>query len=163
MSCLYKPTIGDVVIGIVTQKYPDQWKVNIRAANEAHLPTTAFVQATKQHYPPLTTGSIILVGVSSAHKDYDTMLTGMCHEDQKGWSSDETYLGELKDGFAFDVSIPFAEILLAPECLLLTELGMKEPFEVAVGANGRVWVRGSSIDRTVALANSIRNADNIEV
>eukprot|EP01055_Gregarina_sp_Pseudo9_P003047 Gregarina_sp_Pseudo_9__3046@NODE_3247_length_704_cov_16_282707_g2962_i0_p1_GENE_NODE_3247_length_704_cov_16_282707_g2962_i0NODE_3247_length_704_cov_16_282707_g2962_i0_p1_ORF_typecomplete_len166_score26_90KH_6/PF15985_5/2_3e08_NODE_3247_length_704_cov_16_282707_g2962_i066563 len=162
LQSFYKPVIGDIVVGIVTQKYTEQWKVNIRGPNEAHLPTTAFVHATKQHYPPLTVGSIVLVGVSSTHKDYDTMLTGMCAEDQKGWTTDETYLGELKGGLAFDVSLPFASVLLAEECLLLTELGMKDPYEIAVGANGRVWVKGLTNQKTVEIAKAIQRAERIQ-
>eukprot|EP01054_Gregarina_sp_Poly1_P003320 Gregarina_sp_Poly_1__3319@NODE_1955_length_3001_cov_133_145535_g1258_i0_p4_GENE_NODE_1955_length_3001_cov_133_145535_g1258_i0NODE_1955_length_3001_cov_133_145535_g1258_i0_p4_ORF_typecomplete_len177_score30_15KH_6/PF15985_5/2_3e08_NODE_1955_length_3001_cov_133_145535_g1258_i05821112 len=156
----YNPAIGDVVVGVVTQKYAEQWKVNIRAPNEAHLPTTAFVHATKQNFPGLTVGSIVLVGVSSAHKDYDTMLTGMCLEDQKGWSTEETYLGELKGGLAFDVPLPFAHVLLMKECLLLTEIGMQRPYEVAIGANGRVWVKAETRQRTIEIANVIQASEN---
>lgn len=34
-------------------------------------------------------------------------------------------------------------------------LGLKFPFEVAVGLNGRVWVKGRSNRETVAVVNAI--------
>ena len=49
--------------------------------------------------------------------------------------------------------------LLSPECVLLPSLGAQIPFEVAVGMNGRVWLRGRSVKETISLANAIECAE----
>lgn len=40
--------------------------------------------------------------------------------------------------------------LLAPECYLLQQLGQVIPFEIAVGHNGRVWIKAGTIRSEVA-------------
>jgi exosome complex component RRP40 len=44
---------------------------------------------------------------------------------------------------------------LSPDSLLLATLGKNIPFEIAVGMNGRVWVRARSVKETVCLANAV--------
>jgi len=44
---------------------------------------------------------------------------------------------------------------LSPDSLLLATLGKQIPFEIAVGMNGRVWVRARSVKETVCLANAV--------
>lgn len=84
--------------------------MNIKSHVDAHISITAFQNATKQHYPNLSVGSVILCGVSSAHPDYDTMLTCLAVEDAKGWTTGETYLGELSGGFYFDTTLAYADV-----------------------------------------------------
>lgn len=44
---------------------------------------------------------------------------------------------------------------------MLTALGKAIPFEIAVGANGRVWVLAGSAAQTVIVANAIANSEFI--
>jgi exosome complex component RRP40 len=41
-------------------------------------------------------------------------------------------------------------------------LGKHIPYEVAVGANGRVWVKSGSIKHTILLTNAIKNAEFLD-
>ena len=41
----------------------------------------------------------------------------------------------------------------------MKSLGNKFPFEVVIGLNGRVWVKGRTNKETVALANAIAAAE----
>jgi len=50
----------------------------------------------------------------------------------------------------------FARRLLAPKNPLLTQLGARFPFEVAVGMNGRVWVKAAQEDDEDQLVDVIR-------
>ena len=38
-------------------------------------------------------------------------------------------------------------------------LGKNIPFEVAVGMNGRIWIRGKTVRDTICLANAISVAE----
>ena len=58
-------------------------------------------------------------------------------------------------GFMFTVPLHLVRKLLSPDCCLLKDLGGSIPFEVAVGMNGRVWIRGRSVKDTICLANAI--------
>jgi len=49
--------------------------------------------------------------------------------------------------------------LLSPDSVLLKSLGKAVPFEVAVGMNGRIWLRGKSARDTITLANAIEAAE----
>ena len=49
--------------------------------------------------------------------------------------------------------------LLSPDSNLLPTLGQQIPFEIAVGMNGRVWVRARSVKETVCIANAVECAE----
>lgn len=40
-------------------------------------------------------------------------------------------------------------------------LGERLPYEVAVGVNGRVWLKGRSLEETLVLGNLIKNAQHM--
>ena len=51
-------------------------------------------------------------------------------------------MGVLEDGgYVFNVSLNTVRKLLSKECVLLHTLGKNIPFEIAVGMNGRIWIR----------------------
>ncbi len=49
--------------------------------------------------------------------------------------------------------------ILYPDCVLLKTLGNALPYEIAIGMNGRIWVKGRSIQETVAICNAISSAE----
>lgn len=49
--------------------------------------------------------------------------------------------------------------LLLPDCYILQELGNKVGFEIAVGLNGRVWIKGKTNRDTILVANAILNSE----
>lgn len=51
--------------------------------------------------------------------------------------------------------------LLSSECSLMKSLGERFPFEVAVGMNGTVWVKGRSLEETLVICNIIKTAEHI--
>ena len=58
-------------------------------------------------------------------------------------------------GFMFSVPLHLVRKLLAPDSDLLKALGGSTPFEIAVGMNGRVWVRARSVKETMLLAKAM--------
>ena len=57
-------------------------------------------------------------------------------------------------GFMFSVPLNLVRKLLSPDCNLLNKLGECAPFEIAVGVNGRVWLRARSVKETMLLAQA---------
>lgn len=51
--------------------------------------------------------------------------------------------------------------MLSSECSLLRLLGQRVPYETAIGLNGRIWVKGRSIDETLVICNIIKNGELI--
>lgn len=136
-------------------------QVDINGSREGHLSTVAFLNATRQYNPSLEIGSVVLCAVACSHPNYDIMLTCISTDDTKGWSTKETYLGELKEGHTFTVPVHYAEMLLGHNCALCDLIGEKVACEIVVGTNGRVHVNSASPALTVAIANVIEKAENV--
>ena len=64
-------------------------------------------------------------------------------------------------GFMFSVPLHLIRKLLAPDSSLLATLGGSKPFEVAVGMNGRVWVRARSVRETMILAQAMECSEHM--
>lgn len=79
-------------------------------------------------------------------------------------------LGELKGGMVFEVGRGFCGRLLAPggkakgkdddggegKVVVLEELGQRLAFEVAVGRNGKVWVKGEGVRETMLVGRALK-------
>ena len=44
---------------------------------------------------------------------------------------------------------------------VLNALGRRTPFEIAVGMNGRVWVKCADVTQTIVIANAIASSENL--
>ena len=62
-------------------------------------------------------------------------------------------------GFMFTVPLNLVRKLLSPDCNLLKKLGEFAPFEIAVGVNGRVWLRARSVKETMLLVQAVNSAE----
>lgn len=49
--------------------------------------------------------------------------------------------------------------MLSPKFILLKTLGKSLPYEIAVGMNGRIWLKGRSTSETIAIANAICSSE----
>eukprot|EP01006_Ploeotia_vitrea_P022049 TRINITY_DN54456_c0_g1_i2.p1 TRINITY_DN54456_c0_g1~~TRINITY_DN54456_c0_g1_i2.p1 ORF type:complete len:256 (+),score=24.87 TRINITY_DN54456_c0_g1_i2:27-794(+) len=158
----YTARLEDPVIGIVTQRVSDNgWTLDICAHQEAYLDALSFDGATGRTKPRLEVGDVVHCRVSQAHswKQPVVVCTGSTPEYRKDWVSGWGIFGELKDGYVFEVSIQLATRLIGQATILET-IGKKWPYEVAVGINGRVWVRAETAQRTILVMNAIKFADN---
>ena len=66
-------------------------------------------------------------------------------------------LGELSGGFLFSVPLHSVRKLLSPTSVLLKKLGETIKFEIAIGMNGRIWIRASNAKETIAICKLIFN------
>lgn len=50
--------------------------------------------------------------------------------------------------------------LLSPDCKLLENIGAKFKYEIAVGMNGRIWVKSPSISGTIFICNILSQVEH---
>lgn len=155
----YTPRVGDIVVGIVSSKGSEYYGVNIRSGTPARLAAVAgFEGATRRSKPQLSVGSVVLVRLLHISPLLGADVTCCTSNCSKLWTSSEKVLGELRDGIVIELPIPFALSLLCRESVVLQLLGSRIPFEIAVGFNGRVWIRAATNTLSMRAANCITAA-----
>ncbi|KAL8272492.1 hypothetical protein Esti_003615 [Eimeria stiedai] len=158
-NCRYTPRVGDLVVGVVTSKGSEYYAVNIRSSSPARLAAVAgFEGATRRNRPQLAVGSVLLLRLSHLSPLLGAEVTCCSSNCSKPWTSNEKVLGELRDGIIIELPIPFALSLLCRDSLILQFLGSRVPFELAVGFNGRLWIRASTNVLSMRVANCITAA-----
>ncbi|KAF8914870.1 hypothetical protein CPB85DRAFT_1375269 [Mucidula mucida] len=138
----YVPAPQESVIGIVTQKAGEGYRVDIGSAHFASLDGMAFEGASKRNRPNLKIGNM------------EPELE--CFDAQTRKSEG---FGELKGGFMVRCSLSMCRKLLDPNHFLLPLLGSQIPLEVAVGVNGRVWISSKELKHTIAISRCIEAVD----
>ncbi len=74
-------------------------------------------------------------------------------------------MGELKGGVVFDVSLGMARRLLMAKqrgeggVAVLEEMAGMVAFEVAVGRNGKVWVKSGGVKETLLVGRALQETD----
>lgn len=145
----YIPARGDLILGIVRAKAGDLYRVDIGATDTASISYLAFEAATKKNRPDLIPGDLIYARVLNASADIEPELVCVNSVGKSG------KLGVLTDGFFFKCSLNLGRMLLRENCPVLAALTRELPYEIAVGVNGRIWLKAHSLKETVALANAI--------
>jgi len=152
----YIASRGENVIGVVTAKAGDTFRVDIGTSEAASLSYLAFEGATKKNRPAVAVGDLVYAKLLVASRDMEPEL--VCVD---GYGK-RAGLGVLAGGgFLFTVPLHLVRRLLAPESGLLAALGASTPFEVAVGMNGRVWVRARSVRETICLAQAVECSEHM--
>jgi len=151
----YIPQQEDLVIGVVTERLGDSYKIDIGAPHAATLSVLAFEGATRKNRPFLTVGSSVYARVAVANKDMETEL--VCTSAANKGDG----FGELVGGYLFKCSLGLARGLLYETNPVLNALGKRIPYEIAVGMNGRVWIYSQSVTNTILISNAILNAEHL--
>ncbi|KAH8742174.1 hypothetical protein FG386_003501 [Cryptosporidium ryanae] len=176
----YIPKRGDVVVGTVTGKYGDYYRVSINCAYNAIISDMAFEGATKRNRPNILNGNHICCRVYYADAESGEIeLTCITPEEKRTWSNNENYLGVLKnnnrsnsnsshisdfnrertcirDGMTVSVPLSTTSILLADKCYLFELLSEYFPYEVCVGQNGVVWFSANSYKEMLLILSGIK-------
>ncbi|XP_053957782.1 exosome complex component RRP40 [Anastrepha ludens] len=150
----YVPARGEAVIGVVTAKAGDIFRIDIGAHEQASLSYLAFESATKKNRPDVNPGDVLYGRLIVASRDLEPELVCVNSAGKKG------KLGVLTDGFVMNCSLNLARLILRSDCPLLRALTKEMPFEIAVGLNGRIWLKAKSHRETIALGNAILAAEN---
>lgn len=145
----------DSVIGIVRERYPEGYRVDIGAGETANLPSLSFQGASKRNRPYLDVGALVYARVVFAHRDMEPELTCVEEGSSKSWVTGETLYGVLDGGQLVHTSLARCRHLLEPADTVLTKLGDELSFESVVGHNGRVWIKAASARDTVRIALAV--------
>nr|CAG8577886.1 185_t:CDS:2 [Entrophospora candida] len=149
----YVPAAGEFVLGIVTHKTSEFYRLDIGSAHQAILSNLAFENI----------GSLIYARVLLANKDMEPELG--CVNPDNGKADG---FGELKNGYLLKCSLRHCRRLLFKQSPILSLLEKKvpSPFEIAIGMNGRVWINGKdgddSIRNTIFIYNAIKKSENLD-
>ncbi|XP_077588678.1 exosome complex component RRP40 [Stigmatopora nigra] len=152
----YVAAKGETVIGIVTSRTGDLFKVDVGASELASLSYLAFEGATKRNRPNVQVGDLLFAQLLVANKDMEAELVCV---DSAGRANGMGVFGA--GGLLFRVSLGLVRRLLAPQSDIRAELEQLFPCEMVVGMNGRVWVKSSSNQRTLILANLLESCENM--
>ena len=154
----YVPALEDLVVGVIVGQTADVYTVDVGAAGLATLRCVeGFEGATKRNRPHLAVGAVVYARVVAAARDLDAELE--CMSIRKRADG----FGELVGGHVLRCSLGLARSLLDPRCAVLACLGELLPYEIAVGMNGRVWVKAGSPREMVLVANAILNSETLTV
>lgn len=152
----YVPALGDMVIGIVTDRLSEGWKIDIGTHTNASLSIYAFEGGNKKNRANLEPNSIVYCRVKLANKDVEPE----CECVNQNGKADG--FGPLVGGYLFRCSTGLARQCLNPESSVLNEVGKQIPFEIAVGINGYIWVRSTSSENTILIANAIIASEHLD-
>lgn len=150
----YIPIKDDIVVGIVSAKTSELYKVDIGAAELATLSNLAFTNATKKNRPDLKVGNVLAAKVKIATPYMESSIS--CVE-----YANSVILGQLENGFVITVSINYALYLKKNNSSLLYRLGQYVSYEIVIGANGKIWINSASICTTIAIGSTILNAEHL--
>ncbi|KAJ3039922.1 exosome non-catalytic core subunit rrp40 [Rhizophlyctis rosea] len=150
----YIPATNENILGIVTHRISEGYRVDIGAAQPATLDQFAFEGATKRNKPNLEVGTLVYAKVTVANKDMEPEIECLNQSTKKA----DGY-GEIKGGHLFRVSLAMARSLLDPSSPLLKLLSQSFPFEIAVGMNGRIWINAAQTIQVITAANILQKAD----
>lgn len=149
----YVPKKGDLVLGIVVKKAGESLKVDIGSSEFASLSMLAFEGATKKQKPDVQVGDVIYAKLLNAHKEMEPELVCV---DQYFKAK---RLGILPDdGFLFNVNLNFAYSLLNVENPILRTLGKRMPYEIAIGVNGKIWVKCKESKQVFSIIRTLEAA-----
>lgn len=148
----YIPAVGDFVIGTIVGAFSDSYKVALSNFSlNVSLSYMAFPNATKKNRPTLKIGDLVYARVLTASKELEAEVE--CMDSSTGQDSG---FGLLEDGICLDVPLSFCRKLLFDDHFpLLRSLSKFCKFEIAIGVNGKVWLKCDEIKNTLACYRSV--------
>lgn len=155
----YIPATGDFVIGTVTGTFGESYRVSLsNFSSNVSLNSMAFPNATKKNRPNLKVGSLIYARISHADPEIDVEIE--CLDPTTGKDGG---FGVLENGYVFEVSLAFARTLLFDQNFPLLNLLVKRcKFEIAIGLNGKIWVKTDDLRHSLAVSKSIENSQFVK-
>lgn len=148
----YIPSVGDYVIGIITQSFSDSYRVSIaNFSSPVSLSYSAFPNASKKNKPSLKIGDLCYARVCKAGRELEAEIE--CMDSSTGKDSG---FGLLDGGMLIQVTLAFArELLFNNEYPLLKIISQYTEFEIAIGLNGRIWIKTNDLKHAMACYRSI--------
>lgn len=135
----YIPKVNDYVIGIITGIFGDIYKIQLQDfSSPVQLSMYSFPNATKKNRPNLKIGQAVYARISKSIPEIETELE--CIDPNTGKEGGFGLLDE--SGYIFDINLNFArELLFNKNSIFLEKLSTKCTFEIAIGINGKIWLK----------------------
>lgn len=134
----YIPKTNDMVVGIVLGTLGESYKVSLQDFSPpVMLSMMAFPNATKKNRLNLKVGQVIYARVCQDSPEIDIEIE--CLDPTTGKDGGFGILEE--SGYVFDISLNFANELLFGDGFYLEKLASKCKFEIAIGLNGKIWIK----------------------
>ena len=157
----YSPKENDIVIGIISQKSYETYRVNILASKEASLNSIDFQGATRKTKPNLIVGDVIFAKVEKENKFSNAILTCKTNTNSKGWSSGESTYGELKGGKLYEYNRYLCLKLLDNKDFIHRLKECVNKLLLKIGYNGRIWIKTENITDTPKVFQAIKEGLNL--
>ena len=151
----YVPCKGENVIGVVTGRQGDFFKVDIGASELAILNYLSFEGSSKRNRPNISNGNVIFGKLVNANKDMEPEISCIDPGNNKANGMGLIDVG----GFLFSVSLNLCRKLLSPNCILLSELGSRQAFEIVIGLNGKIILKCKSNKIVIAMMHIIVSSE----
>ena len=134
----YIPQVNDFVIGIVTGVIGEAYKVSLQGfSSSVLLSMMAFPNANKKNRPNLKNGQAVYARVTKAMSEIESEIECM---DSSGKEGGFGVLSE--SGLIFEVNLHYArDLLFSHNSPILEKLSSKCKFEIAIGINGKIWIK----------------------
>lgn len=151
----YIPSRGDLVIGVIQGRIMTDHRVSLQPfSRSVRLGELAFENATRKNKPKLVQGDVVYARVASADPALDPELE--CFDATTGKAAG---FGQLQEGMLIEVGLGFARHLISEGHPVLDAIGKKYPYEVAIGVNGRIWIKGPDLQTTWRICQWIQKAE----
>ena len=130
-------------------------RVDIGANEPTTLSLLAFEGATKRNRPDVDVADVIFARIIAPARDVEAELVCITS------SLKRDGMGVLKApaghyAQVFRVPVHSCCRLLSPSCNLLSNLGKKYRFEIAVGMNGRIWISSKTLENVIHISSLIQ-------
>lgn len=155
----YIPAVGDFVVGTITGAFGDSYRVALSNFSlGVSLSYMAFPNASKKNRPTLKIGDLVYARVLTAAKELEAEIE--CMDSSSG---QDAGFGLLEDGICIDVPLSFCrQLLFDDQFPLLRLLAKCCKFEVAIGVNGKIWVKSDTVKNTLGCYRSILDCSKVK-
>ncbi len=158
----YSPKVDDFVIGTITQKNPEFYKVDIGTYTHAILNTKDFEGASKKTKPNLNLGDLVFARIYKVNKFDAPVLSCVSQFDVKNWASGESFFGQLKNGNVYNFPMQHAWSFINSDNYLLNRLNDMVSFEIVVGHNGKMWINSDTNANIMDIYKLLIKSTNME-
>ncbi|MFB6470664.1 MAG: exosome complex RNA-binding protein Rrp4 [Vulcanisaeta sp. AZ3] len=156
LSGIYRPRVGDIIIGYVADVGLTGWIVDINSPYQAYLPvqeaTLKPIDLTAVDLKKLlNTGDVILARIVDFNLTKDTPVTLTLREAR---------LGKIEDGTLVEIDPSKVPRVIGRRGSMVSIFSEELGCDVTVGQNGRIWIRckcsndESFVARTIKLIES---------
>jgi exosome complex RNA-binding protein Rrp4 len=142
----YSPRVDDFVIGTITYKSSEFYKVDIGTYTHAVLNSKDFEGATKKVKPNLNIGDTLFARIDKVNKFDNPLLSCISEGGDKNWTSGESFFGVIKDGMVYNFPRIYTWEFIAEDNYALSRLRDFVGFEICVGYNGRMYINSDCLD-----------------